>query len=74
MAGDQFGVGMAVSSDAAVIGAYSYTRVEDRDGVAYAYNVVPEPGRAVLALAALGTLVGIRRLTAREAACRRKSP
>jgi hypothetical protein len=68
MAGDQFGVGMAVSSDAAVIGAYSYTRVEDRDGVAYAYNVVPEPGRAVLALAALGTLVGIRRLTAREAA------
>ena len=35
--------------------------VEDNDGVAYAYNVVPEPGSAVLALAALGTLLVITR-------------
>ena len=58
--GDQFGVGMDVFNSGAVIGAYAYTRLENRDGVAYAYNVVPEPGPAVLALVALGTLLGIR--------------
>ena len=58
--GDQYGVGMDVFNSGAVIGAYAYTRLENSDGVAFAYNVVPEPGPAVLALAALGTLLGIR--------------
>jgi hypothetical protein len=57
--GDQFGVGLAVSRHAALIGAYSYDRAETNDGVAYAYRL-PEPSAELLSLAALGSLVMIR--------------
>jgi len=62
--GDQFGIGLAVAKDSALIGAYSYDRVEANDGVVYAYQL-PEPGAHALTLAALGSLVGIRALLRR---------
>ena len=59
--GEQFGNALGVIDRSALIGASSYTRSVTQDGIAYAYELVPEPSAALLGATALMMLSALAR-------------
>lgn len=51
--GEQFGSALGVIDGSALIGASWYTRSVTQDGIAYGYELVPEPSAALLGATAL---------------------
>lgn len=61
--GEQFGSALGVIDRSALIGASWYTRSVTQDGVAYGYELVPEPNAALLGATALVVLSALARRT-----------